>query len=102
MQDKEKVLACVWSEWRDGEEIADEVSFVFKETSLVATVMTMLSLVLYLKEEGLVEEHDFGDSKKLNLFRLTPLGQKRQSELLADRFDILRHREDFLFSGCPT
>ena len=101
MNAKGQVLTCVGEGWQTPLDIAQEVAFVYKAEYTDAHIVTVVLLLFQLKSDRLVEEHDFGDATRLNTYRLSPLGKKRQAELLAGNPDIIRRQEDFLLSGCP-
>lgn len=101
MNTKDQVLACVGGSWKTPLDIARETAFVYKAEYTDTHIVMVVLLLFQLKSDHLVEEHDFNDPKKLNLYKLSPLGKKQQAELFAGNPDIVRRQEDFILSGCP-
>ncbi len=102
MNSKGQVLTCVGEEWTTALHIARETAFVYKAEYTDAHVVMVALLLIQLRGDRLVDEHDFGDEKSLNVYRLSSLGKVRHAELIANNPDIIRRQEDFLLSGCPT
>jgi len=101
MNAKGQVLTCVAEGWQNPLDIAREVAFVYKAEYTDAHVVMVALLLFQLKSDRLVEEHDFGYADRLNLYRLSLLGEKQQAELLAGNQQVLRAKEDFILAGCP-